>query len=113
MPATEIALLGAIAGLTIYLGLPLGRLTAPMPRTRALLNALAIGILIFLLWDVLTHAWDPIDAALSDHHYGSAVGNGLVFMICFGVGLLGLVYFDKLAIKRAPKPLKPGPGTAT
>ena len=113
MPASEIALLGAIAGLTIYLGLPLGRLTAPMPRTRALLNALAIGILVFLLWDVLSHAWDPIDAALSGHHYGSALGNGLVFFVCFGIGLLGLVYFDKVAIKRAPKQLRIGPGTAT
>src|SRR5579884_3768802 len=100
MPATEIALLGAIAGLTIYLGLPLGRLTAPMPRTRTLLNALAIGILVFLLWDVLANAWEPVDAALSGHHYGSAVGNGLVFLACFGIGLLGLVYFDKLAVKR-------------
>jgi ZIP family zinc transporter len=114
MPASEIALLGAIAGFTIYLGLPLGRLTAPMPRTRALLNALAIGILVFLLWDVLSHAWEPIDGALSDHHFGSAVGNGLVFFACFGVGLLGLVYFDRMAIKRSPSAARrSGPGTAT
>ncbi len=114
MPATEIALLGAIAGLTIYLGLPLGRLTAPMPRTRVLLNALAIGILVFLLWDVLANAWKPIDSALSDHHFGSAVGNGLVFVACFGIGLLGLVYFDLVTIKRKPaEPRKVGPGTAT
>jgi ZIP family zinc transporter len=113
MPATEIALLGAIAGLTIYLGLPLGRLTAPMPRTRALLNALAIGILVFLLWDVLANAWEPVDTALSGQHYGTAVGNGLVFLGCFGIGLLGLVYFDKLAIKRRPAPRRSGPGTAT
>jgi ZIP family zinc transporter len=114
MPATEIALLGAIAGLTIYLGLPLGRLTAPMPRTRVLLNALAIGILVFLLWDVLAHAWEPIDSALSEHHFGSAVGNGLVFVVCFGIGLLGLVYFDLVTIKRQPaEPRKLGPGTTT
>ncbi len=114
MPATEIALLGAIAGLTIYLGLPLGRLTAPMPRTRALLNALAIGILVFLLWDVLANAWEPVDAALSGHHFGSAIGNGLVFLVCFGIGLLGLVYFDKVAVKRRPgQARRPGPGTAT
>lgn len=113
MPATEIALLGAIAGLTIYLGLPLGRLTAPLPRTRALLNALAIGILVFLLWDVLAHAWEPIDGALSDHHYGSALGNGAVFAVCFGIGLLGLVAFDRMAIRRAPADRRPGPGTAT
>jgi zinc transporter, ZIP family len=48
--------LGAIAGFTIYLGPPIGRLRSPLPRLRALLNAVAAGILIFLLWDVLAHA---------------------------------------------------------
>ena len=49
MSSAQIALLGAIAGFTIYLGLPIGRLRAPMPRVRAGLNAVAIGILVFLL----------------------------------------------------------------
>jgi ZIP family zinc transporter len=100
MSSSEIALLGAIAGFTIFLGLPVGRLRAPLPRTRALLNAVAIGILVFLLWDVLAHAWEPIDNALSNHHYGSATGNGLVFFGCFGVGLMGLVYFDRLMARK-------------
>jgi len=56
MPATKIALLGAIAGFTIFLGLPAGRLRNPAPRLRALLNAGAVGILVFLLWDVLAHS---------------------------------------------------------
>ena len=46
-------LMGAIAGLTIFLGLPLGRLRNPAPKLRAGLNAVAIGILVFLLFDVL------------------------------------------------------------
>ena len=49
-------LLGAIAGFTIFLGLPLGRISRPAPRLRVALNAGAIGILIFLLFDVLSHA---------------------------------------------------------
>jgi ZIP family zinc transporter len=101
MSSSEIALLGAIAGFTIYLGLPIGRLRAPLPRTRVLLNAVAIGILVFLLWDVLAHAWEPVDSALSDHRYGAATGNGLVFFACFGLGLLGLVYFDRLMARKA------------
>ena len=63
-------MLGALAGFTIYLGLPVGRLRAPMPKVRTMLSATATGILIFLLWDVLDHAWAPVDAALSDHRYG-------------------------------------------
>ena len=61
----RIALLGAIAGFTIFLGLPIGRLRNPRPGS-GLLNALAIGILLFLLWDVLAHAWEPIDGALGE-----------------------------------------------
>ena len=68
MSSSNIALLGAIAGLTIYLGLPIGRLSKPTPRLRAALNAVAIGILIFLVWDVLTAAWEPTDTALLPPH---------------------------------------------
>jgi zinc transporter, ZIP family len=100
MSATKIALLGAIAGFTIFLGLPIGRLRNPAPRLRALLNAGAVGILMFLLWDVLAHAWEPIDGALGDHHYGAAAGNGVVLAAGLGVGLLGLVYFDRWMARR-------------
>src|SRR5436305_3212392 len=93
--------MGAIAGCTIFVGLPVGRLRAPMPRVRALLNALAIGILVFLLWDVLAAAWEPVDGSLSDHHYGPALRDGLVLAAGTGVGLLGLVYFDRWVARRA------------
>ena len=52
-----------------------------MPRVKAFLNALAIGILIFLLWDVLTNAWEPTDAALGSHHYATAVTYGGVMLV--------------------------------
>lgn len=100
MSSSQIALLGAVAGLTIFLGLPLGRLRAPAPKLKALLNSFATGILLFLLWDVLDHAWQPIDAALTDHRIGSALGNGLTMAACIGVGLLGLVYFDRWTARR-------------
>ncbi len=100
MSASRIALLGAIAGFTIFLGLPVGRLRAPAPRLRALLNAGAIGVLVFLLWDILAHAWEPIDEALADHHYAPAAGQGLVLALGMGVGLLGLVYFDRWVGRR-------------
>ncbi len=101
MSAAQIALLGAIAGFTIYLGLPIGRLRNPAPKLRAALNSLATGILIFLLWDVLAHAWEPIDEALADHP-GQALGNGLVLTAGIGVGLLGLVYFDRWVARHKP-----------
>ncbi|GAA3079082.1 hypothetical protein GCM10020000_75880 [Streptomyces olivoverticillatus] len=87
MSSSQIALLGAIAGFTIYLGLPIGRLRRPTPRLKAGLNATAIGILIFLVWDVLSHAWEPVDGALGGHHWGSVAANGLVLVLGLTVGL--------------------------
>ena len=108
MGSAQIAALGAVAGFTIFLGLPVGRLREPMPKLRTLLCATATGILIFLLWDVLEHAWEPIDAALSNHIYGSALGNGTVFALCFSIGLAGLVYFDRWIARRTTRSFGPG-----
>jgi ZIP family zinc transporter len=92
--------LGFIAGATILLGLPVGRLKRPAPALRMMLNAVAVGILLFLVWDVLSAAWEPIDVALSGFHegnggLGSAFGYGLLFAGGLAVGLLALVWYEK------------------
>jgi zinc transporter, ZIP family len=112
MSSAQVAMLGAIAGLTIYLGLPIGRLRNPAPRLKAGLNAVAIGILLFLFWDVLTHAWEPIDGALADKHWGATLGNGLVLAAALGIGLLGLVYYDRWMARRRTRQ-SIGPGAAS
>lgn len=93
-------LLGFIAGVTILLGLPIGRLKRPAPSMRVLLNAIAVGVLVFLVWDVLSAAWEPIDGALSDFHAGdgglaSAAGYGALFVGGLVVGLLSLVAYER------------------
>jgi ZIP family zinc transporter len=113
LPTSQIVLLGAVAGLTIFLGLPLGRIRAPMPRVKVFLNALAIGILIFLLWDVLTNAWEPADTALGAHHFRTAFIDGLTMLGCLGISLMGLVYFDRWMKRRASAMRPEGPGAAT
>ncbi|ULN44834.1 zinc permease (plasmid) [Mycolicibacterium crocinum] len=112
MSPTQIAVLGAIAGATIFLGLPIGRLRAPMPRLKTGLNAVATGVLVFLLWDVLAHAWQPIDEALSHHEIGAAVGNGAMLAATVGVGLLGLVWIDRFLSRHRIAPVS-GPGAAS
>ena len=92
-------LLGFIAGVTILLGLPIGRLRTATPTLSALLNATAVGVLLFLFWDVLAGAWAPIDAALSTAHIGkgglgAAAGYGVLFTAGLAVGLLSLVYYE-------------------
>ncbi len=91
MSASQIALLGAFAGFTIFfIGLPIGRLRTPMPTLKAGLNAVAIGILVFLLWDVLAHAWEPVDRALAAGRVADVLVMGaLLAATFFGIGLLG------------------------
>ena len=64
MSEAQTLLLGLVASATILLGLPVGKLGAPLLGLRRFLNAVAIGILLFLIWDVLVHAYEPVDAAL-------------------------------------------------
>lgn len=113
MSSGNIALLGAIAGFTIYLGLPLGRLRTPTPRLRSALNAVAIGILIFLVWDVLAHAWEPVDEALGKHAWGTVASGGATLGAGLAVGLAGLVHYDAwLGRRRAAAARPAGPGAA-
>ena len=101
--------------MTILLGLPIGRLRAPRPGLRQFLNALAIGILLFLIWDVLTHAWEPIDTALGQparrhrRASGRCWATAALFFAGLAVGLLSLVYYERwLAGRRQPRPFGPG-----
>jgi zinc transporter, ZIP family len=92
-------LLGLIAGGTIVLGMPVGRMRRPAPGLRAMLNAIAVGVLLFLIWDVLSAAWEPIDGALASNHegnggLGTALGYGLLFVTGLSLGLLGLVAYE-------------------
>jgi len=60
MSMGEILALGAIAGFTVFLGLPLGRMRSASTQVRALLNAGATGVLLFLFWDVLVKGIEPV-----------------------------------------------------
>lgn len=48
MSLSTTLLLGFIAGITIIIGLPIGRLRNPAPGLRVFLNATAVGVLMFL-----------------------------------------------------------------
>jgi zinc transporter, ZIP family len=114
----QILILGAVAGFTIYLGLPVGRLRNPALGLKAFLSAAATGILLFLLWDVLTAASGPIESALraASKHDGSwlrFLALAALFAACFSIGLLSLVYYDRwLADRRAARLLGPGAASA-
>ena len=48
MSTGQTLLLGAIAGVTIFIGLPVGRMHGLSPSVKSFLTATATGILIFL-----------------------------------------------------------------
>jgi ZIP family zinc transporter len=88
--------LGALAGGTIFLGLPVARMHGLPKAVQGFLNAFATGILVFLLWDILSHAGGPVEAAMSPNHSRfSFAAMVAIFAIGIGVGLLGLVYFNR------------------
>jgi zinc transporter, ZIP family len=93
MSTAHILLLGAIAGGTIFLGLPLGRMQGLGSPARAGLSALATGILLFLLWDVLSGAVEPIESALGARHWGRFSWLAALGLAGFALGLMALVYY--------------------
>jgi ZIP family zinc transporter len=114
MGTGQTLLLGAIAGGTILLGMPLGRMDRPAPTLRLVLNGTAIGILLFLVWDVFSGAFEPVDAALVAHHQGTGglgpvFGYGALFTVGTVVGLMSLVYYERF-LSRSKKDLSFGPG---
>src|SRR6478736_7769016 len=119
MSVSQIALLGALAGFTIFLGLPFGRVRNPSQALRVFLNGTAIGVLLFLFWDVLVHAVEPVESALTAASLEHSAGWGrfVVFAttLCVGVtaGLMTLVYYDRwMAGRAAGRSTSFGPGAA-
>src|SRR5256714_2688609 len=116
MSMAEILLLGAIAGFTVFRGLPLGRVRGASTRMRSLLNAGATGILLFLFGYVLTKGVEPVEAALAEAkgggtwlHFGWLAA---VFAVSLPVGLMSLVYYDLWLSRRARATVRFGPGAA-
>jgi zinc transporter, ZIP family len=114
MSTGHILLLGAIAGATIFIGLPVARMRGLGLNARSGLSALATGILVFLLWDVLSNAVDPIEASLQAHHWGRFAWLATLGVAGFTAGLMSLVYYDAWMKQRADRRTSSlvGPGAA-
>ena len=107
----NLLVLAAFAGLTIFLGLPLAVIQRLSLRLKGFLNAFAIGILIFLVVDVFSHAWESASDAATSAFAGSVPFSKAVLDLAalFGgiaVGLLGLTWYGSRYMKgsfvRAP-----------
>src|SRR6185437_11701827 len=119
MSTGHILLLGLIAGLTIFIGLPMGRLHDVGQGFKAFLSATATGILLFLFWDVLSEAVGPVEDAINarrrkaflrpgaasatelerSHFVGLTPARWLALFIATGIGLHN--FSEGLAIGQA------------
>ena len=105
MSFAQTVLLGALAGFTIYLGLPVGRLQLLSTRTRVALAMFSVGVLAFIFVDVLSNGLSIIDdtlTAVKAHHQSVGYLVGLVALlgVGFAAGSAGLAM-----IERAMRPL--------
>jgi zinc transporter, ZIP family len=104
----ETVLLGALAGFTIYLGLPLGRIELVGNRARVGLAMFAVGVLAFLLVDIGEHALEIVEHAVEGFDEGEeSIWRviGLVALLAggFAAGTAGLATLERW--------MRPGPPT--
>jgi zinc transporter, ZIP family len=107
MSFAETILLGALAGVTIYLGLPFGRLQVMGDRARVALAMFAVGVLAFLFVDIFEHAFgiveEPVEA-LSDG--GGSLGEAIGFVTLlaggFAAGTAGLATVERWMRPKGP-----------
>ncbi len=102
----QLLLLGLIAGFTIFLGLPVAALRNLSAKKKGFLNAFALGILVFLIIDVFSHAWESAEGSATDALGGKIpVGNAVIDLIAmFGgiaIGLIGLVLYENKMMRRS------------
>ncbi len=100
MSFAETVLLGALAGFTIFLGLPLGRLQIMGNRGRVALAMFAVGVLAFLFADIFEHALgiveEPVEAfEEGDQGIGEAIGFVALLGVGFAAGTAGLAAVER------------------
>jgi len=102
----ETVLLGAIAGFTIYIGLPVGRFDAVDNRVRVALAMFSVGILAFIFMDVTNHGEAIIASSLASFKAGHT-GFGHVFGLFalmaagFTIGTVGIAAIERPLQRRA------------
>jgi zinc transporter, ZIP family len=111
----ETALLGALAGFTIFLGLPVGRMQGIGPRTRVALAMFSVGVLVFLLVDVLGHGSEIAEEGVEafkegDAGFFHAAWLTLLLVGGFFLGSAGLGLVERRLRSRsaAPRPIAGG-----
>jgi ZIP family zinc transporter len=109
--------LGALAGFTIFLGLPVGRMRLLSTGARVGLAMFAVGILGFILVDVLSHATGLVQDALTRFHdhkgsFGHVFALGALLAAGFTAGSAGIAIIER-RLRTQSLPRAPMTGGAT
>jgi zinc transporter, ZIP family len=109
MSFAETALLGAIAGFTIYLGLPVGRLGRVNDRARVALAMFSVGILAFIFVDVTGHGQEIVATSLdsykhNDSSLGHVIGLFALLAVGFTAGTAGISAIEQYLRRRTARP---------
>lgn len=113
MSFAQTVLLAGIAGGTIYLGLPVGRVRGLSRSWQAALTTAAGGVILFLIYDVLGQAVEPVRDALTSARAGASYGPFAAYSLCLAgsvaAGLLSVTYVvSRLAARGGGKaPISP------
>jgi ZIP family zinc transporter len=109
MSFAETVLLGAIAGFTIYLGLPVGRLGRVSDRARVALAMFSVGILAFIFVDVIGHGQKIVETALDSYKQNNGslahvVGLFALLTVGFTAGTAGISGIEQYLRRRTMRP---------
>jgi ZIP family zinc transporter len=111
----ETVLLGALAGFTIYLGLPFGRLQLLSARARVALAMFSVGVLAFLFAEILVHGVELVEHPVEElgegegGSWGEVIGLSLLLGVGFTVGCAGLALVERwMRPNEKPPPIAGG-----
>jgi len=120
MGFAETVALGAIAGFSIYIGLPLGRIKRVDDRMRVGLAMFSVGILAFIFMDVTKHGEAIIETALAHYKahtgsFGHLLGLFALMALGFTIGTAGISAIERRLRGRrlAPAPIAGGEAAVT
>lgn len=92
--------LGVIAGITIFLGLPIARWRGASERLRGVLALASAGVLLFLVIEVGYHAMETVETSAKGGAASTALLQGIVLTGGFLLGLVGLAFIEERRRKR-------------
>ena len=93
-------ILGAIAAVSLFLGLPVARWRGASERSRGMLALVSAGVLLFLIIEVGYGAMRAVEVSAKAGEIRDATQLGLVFFIGFSTGLIGLSWLEEWRDKR-------------